>query len=184
EATYFTLPYGEENTMVPTDGFDAVAVGMGLGRNRFAEEIVRNALQANVPLLVDADGLYHAKTNLSLLHARKQPTVVTPHPGEMAMLLDISIGELLQTPFHYAKQLATEKHLYVVLKRAYTIITSPDGQQAVNRTGNQGLAKGGSGDVLSGILLATMMQHEDIFQALCNACYLHGAAADLQVKNG
>src|SRR5690625_4777116 len=78
---------------------------------------------------------------------------------------------------------ARDYQVYVVLKGRYTIITSPSGKQAVNRTGNPGLAKGGSGDVLTGITLAMVMQQDmDIFDALCNACFIHGASADLQVE--
>ncbi|MEN1970551.1 NAD(P)H-hydrate dehydratase [Lentibacillus sp. N15] len=178
EATYLIT----NNASISMDRYDAVAIGMGLGRDHAAETLVKQALQADVPIIIDADGLFHTKANQSLLSERVQPTIVTPHPGEMAMLLEISIAELLAKPFYYAQEFASRHQIYVVLKGKHTIITAPSGQQAVNQTGNQGLAKGGSGDVLSGIILAMLMQHENTFQALCNACFIHGAAADIQVQ--
>lgn len=181
EATYLKLDHSNES--ISLDHFDAIAIGMGLGRGRFAGKLVMQMVQtANVPLVIDADGLFHVKTDLSMLAKRSQPTIVTPHPGEMAMLLGIAIPELLVKPFHYAREFASSYQTYVVLKGKHTIITAPNGQQAVNQTGNQGLAKGGSGDVLSGIVLAMLMQHEHTFAALCNACFIHGAAADIQVE--
>ncbi|MFU0789217.1 bifunctional ADP-dependent NAD(P)H-hydrate dehydratase/NAD(P)H-hydrate epimerase [Virgibacillus proomii] len=163
-------------------GYHAVAIGMGIGRRTWTGELVQNVIDnANCPLIIDADGLYHLSQALSKLKERDQPTVITPHPGEMAMLLGVSIQELLQNPFRYASEFAKEYRTYVVLKGQYTMITSPDGKQAVNQTGNPGLSKGGSGDVLTGIILAMIMQKQDLFQALCNACFIHGLSADLLV---
>lgn len=96
-------------------------------------------------------------------------------------MLGITVPELLAAPFYYAHMFAEMYQVYVVLKGRYTIVTEPSGKQAVNTTGNPGLAKGGSGDVLAGIMLAMIMQKQSIFQALCNACFLHGMSADLLV---
>ncbi|WP_156290222.1 NAD(P)H-hydrate dehydratase [Oceanobacillus salinisoli] len=168
---------------VPISSYHAIALGIGMGRRKKTAELVRSITeQADSPLIIDADGLYHMKSALPVLKERQAPTVITPHPGEMAMLLDLSVSELLMAPFHYSMEFAKEYGVYVVLKGKYTIITSPDGKQMVNRTGNQGLAKGGSGDVLTGIVLAMILQHHDLFQSLCNACYLHGRSADIQVE--
>ena len=99
------------------------------------------------------------------------------------MLLGVSVRELLKQPFQYAKEFATAYRVYVVLKGRYTIVTSPEGVQMVNPTGNPGLAKGGSGDVLTGIALAMVMQKQSLLQALSNACYIHGMSADLLVQH-
>ncbi|MGP4107486.1 NAD(P)H-hydrate dehydratase [Virgibacillus sp. L01] len=186
EATYLEL--GETNgnlnndISIPFKSFDAVALGMGMGRQQVTGNLVRQTVEeAMCPLIVDADGLYHLTSLLDLVGNRQFPTIITPHPGEMAMLLNISVHELLVKPFTYSKIFAEKYHVYVVLKGRFTIITTPAGEQSVNRTGNVGLAKGGSGDVLSGIILAMVMQKQSVFKALCNACFVHGSAADILV---
>ncbi len=186
EATYLKL--GETNgnlnndIPIPFKSFDAVALGMGMGRQQITGNLVRQTVEeATCPLIVDADGVYHLKPLLDLVRNRKGPTIITPHPGEMAMLLDVSVPELLVKPFTYSKIFADKYQVYVVLKGRFTIITTPAGEQFVNRTGNVGLAKGGSGDVLSGIILAMVMQKQSVYEALCNACFVHGSAADILV---
>ncbi|WP_077324385.1 bifunctional ADP-dependent NAD(P)H-hydrate dehydratase/NAD(P)H-hydrate epimerase [Virgibacillus siamensis] len=170
-----------ENT-IPYENYDAVVLGMGLGRHETTRSQVKEAVsRVKGPLILDADGLFHIRNELNLLIDRTNPTVVTPHPGEMAMLTGVSAGDILQEPFSYAKTFAQTYGVYVVLKGTYTIVTAPDGRQSVNTTGNQGLAKGGSGDVLSGIILAMAMQHNDLYNALRNACYVHGKAADILI---
>jgi len=177
--------YVTNQSTIPLNDFDAVAIGIGMGRKEETGELAAEVLeQTEAPLVIDADGLYHLKTHLSKLKERTNPTVITPHPKEMATLLDITVQDLMQKPFHYAAHFAQEFGVYVVLKGKFTIITAPSGEQVVNDTGNQGLAKGGSGDVLTGILLAMIMQNQPIFEALCNTCYIHGKAADIQVEKG
>ncbi|GGB55557.1 NAD(P)H-hydrate dehydratase [Virgibacillus dakarensis] len=188
EATYLMVDdhneHGGKAAAIPFERFDCIVMGMGMGRDKEAERLVMHVLnEANCPVIVDADGLFHVKADPSILSKRSDPIIVTPHPGEMAMLLEVPIAELLEKPFHYSRAFAAIHQVYVVLKGKHTIITVPDGKQAVNQTGNQGLAKGGSGDVLSGIILAMVMQHKNIFQALCNACFVHGAAADLLIRD-
>ncbi|HLS07797.1 NAD(P)H-hydrate dehydratase [Lentibacillus sp.] len=182
EATYLTLDdtdgYLNGHTTIPFDDYDAAVIGMGLGRHAEAGKLVQQAVEAACSLIVDADGLYHLKPLLNRLRHRTQPVVLTPHPGEMSMLLDISVQELLQSPFAYAKTFAKNYQVYVVLKGMFTIITTPEGGQTVNTAGNQGLAKGGSGDVLSGIMLAMIMQRQTVTDALSNACFVHGKAAE------
>lgn len=187
EATYLTLSdtdgFLNDQASLPFDHYDAVVLGMGMGRQTQTGKLVQQAVEnAMCPLIVDADGLYHLKPLLDTLESRTNPVVLTPHPGEMAMLLDISVRELLQSPFSYTKQFAETYHVYVILKGMFTIITTPEGKQTVSTSGNQGLAKGGSGDVLSGITLAMMMQKQPLPDALCNACFVHGKAADLLIK--
>lgn len=172
---------GEQS--IPYDNFDAFALGMGLGRHETTRTLVTEAVQrAKGPLILDADGLFHIKNELELFKERTDPAIITPHPGEMAMLTGVSVPDILQEPFAYSKAFAQKYQVFVVLKGRYTIVTTPDGKQSVNTTGNQGLAKGGSGDVLSGIILAMLLQHNNLFDALCNACLVHGKAADLMVS--
>ncbi|KGP71888.1 bifunctional ADP-dependent NAD(P)H-hydrate dehydratase/NAD(P)H-hydrate epimerase [Pontibacillus yanchengensis] len=187
EATYTTLP--SEGGYISDIGsvdfsYDAIAIGMGMGRHSEAERMIQVALEKTQgALLIDADGLYALKGNLSSLKARQNPTILTPHPGEMATLLDVSIPELLHQPFAYSKAFAEEFQVYVVLKGAFTIITTPQGHQWVTVTGNPGMAKGGSGDVLAGILLAMVMQSQTVEEALCNGTWIHGYTADLLVQH-
>jgi len=187
EATYQKLPESNgfltNEKAIQLEKQDAIAIGIGMGRQEASGALVGDILdRANVPVVIDADGLFHLKSKLPILKERENETIITPHPGEMAMLMDISVSELLQAPFHYASAFASEFGVYVLLKGRYTIITAPNGYQAVNHTGNPGLAKGGTGDVLTGVVLAQVMQRQTIFEALCNACFLHGSAADMQVE--
>lgn len=188
ETTYLTLSETNGslngNHGILFENYDAVVLGMGLGRKQVTETLVTDTMEkAMCTLILDADGLYHIKSKHHLLQKRTHPTVITPHPGEMGMLLDVSVKRLLEKPFFYSKMFAEKYQIYVVLKGEYTIITSPDGKQAVNVVGNPGLAKGGTGDVLSGIILSMVMQrdNQDLFAALCNACFVHGKAADILV---
>ncbi|KHE66755.1 hypothetical protein LD39_21125 [Halobacillus sp. BBL2006] len=104
--------------------------------------------------------------------------MLTPHPGEFAHLTGLSIQDVLRSPFSYSREFADEYGVYLVLKGPSTIITAPDGVQRVDVSGNAGLAKGGSGDVLSGILFAMMLQTGSLMDALSNGCVLHGYTAE------
>ncbi|MFC0302322.1 NAD(P)H-hydrate dehydratase [Virgibacillus soli] len=173
-----------QNKPAFSDKLQAVAIGVGIGRNPNTAKVIKEAIEhVSCPLIVDADGLYHLSQMQHVLKQRSSPTIITPHTGEMARLLGVSIEKLMQRPFHYAREYATTYQTYVILKGRHTIITSPTGEQAVNMTGNPGLAKGGSGDVLTGIITAMVMQKMSIFQALCNACFVHGMSADILVAD-
>jgi yjeF C-terminal region, hydroxyethylthiazole kinase-related/yjeF N-terminal region len=164
-------------------GLSGVAIGPGLGREPGAGELVRQVLEEDdCPCVIDADGIYHLSRMKELLLHRKNPVVLTPHPGEMAMLLDKPVAEIESDRFHFSEQFAGKYGVYLVLKGKYTIITAPDGRQIVNPTGNASLAKGGSGDVLTGIVFAFLLQNKDPLNAVCNAVYLHGALADDLVR--
>lgn len=161
-------------------GKDGVAVGVGMGRDPRSEKIVETLLtNTEARLLIDADGLYHLQSLLPALKAREGETVLTPHLGEMARLLNREIAEVKQNPFSLSRSFAREYGVYLVLKGPATIITTPEGGQVVETSGNEGLSKGGSGDVLTGILLTMMMQHSSLKEALSNGCFLHGRTAEL-----
>jgi hydroxyethylthiazole kinase-like uncharacterized protein yjeF len=159
--------------------YDGVAIGMGMGRDEESLPVIRQVLEkSSAPVLIDADGLYHIKDLLDELSQRNAPTILTPHPGEMAHILGITVPELLARPFEWSQRLASGHGVYVVLKGPSTIITTPEGVQFVDTSGNAGLAKGGSGDVLSGVLIAMIMQTSSISDALCNGCFIHGKTAE------
>ncbi|KAB8137957.1 NAD(P)H-hydrate dehydratase [Gracilibacillus oryzae] len=165
--------------------FDGLAIGMGMGRDEVTANFSQKLIQAlDMPMVIDADGLHHLKPILNTVSERNHPIIITPHFGEMAMLTGYTIDEMKRKPFSIAKEFADQYQLYVVLKGKFTIITSPYGDQIVNDTGNAGLAKGGTGDVLSGILLAMIMQNQSTMAALGNACYIHGLSAEMRVKSG
>ncbi|UOQ44352.1 NAD(P)H-hydrate dehydratase [Halobacillus salinarum] len=184
EATF--LPMNEKDGAITGHAvedfqqFDGVAVGMGIGRNSEVQELMSELLaELNVPLLIDADGLYQVKELLEDVEVRSAPIVLTPHPGEFAHLTGEPISKVMQSPFAYSKEFACSHGVYLVLKGPATIITSPEGDQRVDVSGNAGLAKGGTGDVLSGILLAMMLQSESFMDGLCNGCFIHGSTAEL-----
>jgi len=171
---YFTgdIPFHEVD-------FDVIAIGPGIGRTDSIKRVVEDAFQQNVPIIIDADGLFHF--NKELAKMRTAPTIITPHPGEMARLGGTSIQFVEENRFSVSRQFAMENNVYVVLKGPYTIVTTPAGDQFVNTTGNPALAKGGSGDVLTGIILALIKQAATIQEAISNAVYIHGRTADILV---
>ncbi|MCO7128219.1 NAD(P)H-hydrate dehydratase [Sporolactobacillus shoreicorticis] len=171
---------------ISLDGVSGVVIGPGLGRQSHEETLVCQVVEESgaIPCVIDADALIHLKHHLDLLPRRSVPAVLSPHPGEMAALTGNTVKEIESTRFDCSKAFAEKYHVYLVLKGKYTIITAPDGRQMVNPTGNAALAKGGSGDILTGILLAFLLQHEQVMDAVCNAVYVHGAAADNLVDGG
>lgn len=185
EATYVPCPSenGQFSGELPLQlGFDGIGIGPGVGRGEGGRHIVERLLQeVSSPLVVDADGLYALNRLQDVLRERQASTVLTPHPGEMAYLCGTSIQQVHNNRFQVSRQYAMNHGVYLVLKGPYTIVATPDGQQYVNTTGNAALAKGGTGDVLTGLILAFIMQHADLQAAVSNAVYLHGQAADALV---
>ncbi|WP_281659367.1 NAD(P)H-hydrate dehydratase [Halobacillus sp. Cin3] len=183
-------PYVQEATFVEREtmelsAYDGVAAGMGIGRGADARALVHHVVtHTKGALLIDADGLYVLKDFLGELEKREEPTILTPHPGEFAHLTGRSIKDVLLSPFSLAEAFARRYGVYLVLKGPSTIITAPDGEQRVDVTGNSGLAKGGSGDALAGILLTMLMQSESMLDGLSSGCVLHGHTADRVVQQG
>jgi ADP-dependent NAD(P)H-hydrate dehydratase / NAD(P)H-hydrate epimerase len=160
---------------------DAVALGPGLGQTNetraFVSEFVRRCPK---PLLVDADGLNAlAAGGIEAVKERSHATILTPHPGEMARLLGQATREVQADRVAAARTLAQKTGAVVVLKGQRTVIADPAGRVAINPTGNPGLAKAGSGDVLAGIGGALAARGLDAWQAAVAAVYLHGLAGDL-----
>ena len=159
-------------------GCDAVLLGCGLGRSEETDKLSRRLLTIAKPLLLDADGINALTGHIDTLeHRRGLPTVLTPHEGEFARIGDLTPGREKA-----ALQFAREHGVVLVLKGPRTVIAAPDGRMAVNPTGNCGMAKGGSGDVLSGMVLSLLGQRMDAFDAACCGVYLHGLAGDLAAR--
>jgi len=168
------------------DEADIGVLGPGLSQHGEVLEFVRLALpQSKKPLVLDADGLNAFAGNLAGLgkaqKTRGAGLVLTPHAGEMARLLGRSAQAVQQNRNAAACEAARLSHTVVVLKGAGTLVT--DGERLYqNKTGNPGMATGGTGDVLSGLIAALIGQHMDTFEAACLGVYLHGLAGDLAAK--
>ncbi|WP_458415006.1 NAD(P)H-hydrate dehydratase [Schinkia sp. CFF1] len=163
--------------------FDAVAFGPGVGRENGGEKILSTLLDnVKAPLIVDADGLFYLAKLKEKLKKRPYPTIITPHTGEFARLTGYSHTEIEKNRFGLSREFAVEYGVYLVLKGPYSIVTTPTGMQFVNTSGNAALAKGGTGDVLTGIILAFVMNHTCLQEAISNAVYVHGKAADVLVN--
>ncbi|HEV7734934.1 MAG TPA: NAD(P)H-hydrate dehydratase [Candidatus Binatia bacterium] len=187
EAMTEALPDGSDGTAALGDGAvvarllagrGAVVCGPGLGLNDATRALVRHVVaHATAPLVLDADGL-NAVAGTSALADRSGPTVITPHPGEMARLLSTDTATVQADRLGVARRLASRDGVVVVLKGAGTIVATPDGDAALCPTGNPGMASGGMGDVLSGVVGALLAQGLTPFDAACFAVFAHGAAAD------
>jgi NAD(P)H-hydrate epimerase len=163
------------------EGKSVLAIGPGLGQNKQTQEFIRTIVeQTDLPIVLDADGLNaFAKDGASLRKRKTKFLAVTPHPGEMARLMGVSTKEVQADRLKAARESAVKWNAYVVLKGFHTIVASPMGDVFINTTGNTGLAKGGTGDVLTGVLAALTGQFgtEDWHRVLTLGVYLHGAAA-------
>jgi len=160
---------------------DVIACGPGLGRGPCVTEFVRALLdRATVPLVLDADAItVLADDPAGLVGREERDVIITPHPGEMARLIGSSIEEVQANRIDVATDFATTHRVYVVLKGHRTVIATPDGHIFINPTGNAGMATGGTGDVLTGMIAAWVGQLLDAEAACRLAVFLHGAAGDL-----
>ena len=163
-----------------------LAIGPGLGTSPEAAEFVVGLLsRSRLPSVVDADALnaLSKQPELILEIAKDRTLVLTPHPGEMSRLTGLSIVEIEAKRLEIAREFATKYQLTLVLKGWRTLIAHPNGSVAVNTTGNPGMAKGGSGDLLTGMVAALLSQNpKDPARAVEAAVYLHGLAADITVR--
>ena len=162
-------------------GKDALAVGPGLSRDPRTARLVRGLVQTtDLPLVIDADGLNALSEDPSvLLRKRSVSMVLTPHPGEMARLSGLAIAAIEGDRLGAAAAFAAHYNVYLILKGARTVIAAPDGRIAINGSGNPGMASGGMGDVLSGMLVALLGQGYEPFSACKLGVFVHGFAADL-----
>jgi NAD(P)H-hydrate epimerase len=169
-----------------TAGKTVLAIGPGLGQNPETVKFVTGLLSAtNIPAVIDADALniLAAKPVLLTKLTKGRTLVLTPHPGEMARLAGVTVAEVQADRLGVARSFAQRTGVTLVLKGARTLIAHPDGRVAVNTTGNPGMAKGGSGDLLTGLIAGLLAQYPaEAARAVEAAVYLHGLAADLTVR--
>jgi len=167
-------------------GKSVLAIGPGIGQNAETVKFVTGLLAATkIPAVIDADALniLAAKPVLLAKLAKGRTVVLTPHPGEMARLAGTTVAEIQANRLEVARGFAERFGVTLVLKGARTLIAHPDGQVAVNTTGNPGMAKGGSGDLLTGLVAGLLAQHPgNAARAVEAAVYLHGLAADMAVR--
>jgi NAD(P)H-hydrate epimerase len=186
---YMTEPLDEAGGTVTGDAVDQVlelrqdviACGPGLGRESGVADFVYGLLdRSTVPLVIDADAITVLAADPGRLMGREErDVIITPHPGEMARLVGSTTEEVQANRIEVAANFATTHHLYVVLKGHRTLIATPEGHVFINPTGNPGLATGGTGDVLTGMIAAWLAQLLDAEAACRLAVFLHGAAADV-----
>lgn len=166
------------------EGKRAIAVGPGAGQDEEAQQFLRAFTdRCEVPVILDADGLNAFAGHVNQLTPIRHPLILTPHPGEMARLAQQSIAEIQGNRINVARWFAQEHGCYLVLKGHRTVIAEPNGEVWINVTGNAGMATGGTGDVLTGIIAGFVSQYpEHMAAAVIAAVYLHGLAGDLAVE--
>ena len=164
---------------------DVLAVGPGLGTAEATKEVIRDILQGcGKPVVIDADALTALVGHTEILSKMKCPRIITPHPAEMARLIDAAAADVDARRLAVASRYAVEWQTVVVLKGAPTVVATPEGVAYLNTTGNEGMATGGSGDVLTGIIAALLGQGLSAAEAAVLGVYLHGLAGDLAAENG
>ncbi|MBQ3150163.1 MAG: NAD(P)H-hydrate dehydratase [Clostridia bacterium] len=164
------------------DSFDAVVIGCGLSKTLGTRETVEAVIKnAKCPVIIDADGINCVAENIDILKEAKCKICMTPHPGEMARLTALSIDAILKNPVEVAKAFAKKYSVTLVLKGANTIVAHPDSDAVyINENGNSGLSKGGSGDLLAGILAGFVAQRVRLPAEA--AVFIHGMCADATAK--
>ncbi|MFC1645785.1 NAD(P)H-hydrate dehydratase [Candidatus Omnitrophota bacterium] len=201
EIMTFPLPETEEGTLSKVsfgkinkflDKVNVLVIGPGLSRNIQTQRLIRRTiLESRIQTVIDADGINawigfmdKFKVGISCLPVSKSNLrIITPHPGEIARLLDIKAKDVQKKRKEVAKNFAEEYNVIVVLKGYLTIVAAPFGSMYVNKTGNSGMSTAGSGDVLDGIISSFLAQGLTSFEAAKLGVYLHGLAGDLAAKD-
>jgi len=163
--------------------YAAIAIGPGLSfqanTKKFILKIISTSTQ---PLVIDADGINALKNNLHILKKTETPKILTPHPGEMARMLEESKSMVEKNRKKIASEFARKYHCTLLIKGNQTVVAAQDGKVYVNKTGNPGMATAGSGDVLTGMITAFLGQGLNSFAACKYAVFLHGKAGDLAAQ--
>jgi len=161
----------------------AVIIGPGVGTFKETQTLILKLLRTlDIPVIVDADGLTALSSQSKLLPISNRSLILTPHPGEMARLTRSSSKEIQEDRISISRSFSQSNHLYLVLKGYRTLIATPKGEVFINPTGNPGMASGGTGDVLTGMIGGFLSQGFDIVQSLQISVYLHGRAGDLMAQ--
>jgi NAD(P)H-hydrate epimerase len=177
-------PAGLETLLEASGNAEAIAIGPGIGTDHRTRNLELAFLaEVEKPTVIDADGVSNLAGKLALLSRAKTPLVLTPHPGEFSRLTGLKTEDVNADRVGISRRFATERKVVLVLKGASTVIAAPGGRVFINPTGNSGLAKGGTGDVLTGLIAGLMAQGMSPFDAACAGVFLHGLAADIAVQS-
>ncbi len=189
EIIFYPLPSTKEGTFAEEGAErviefskekNAVLIGPGLSQHPSTINFVKKVLpNINVPMVIDADGLNAISDHPGILRMCKGTPVLTPHPGEMSRLIKKSTKEIQQEREQCAVDFARQMGVVVVLKGYHTVIASPEGDYSINTTGGHGLSKGGTGDVLAGLIAGLIAQGMSPYHASQLGVWLHGRAGDL-----
>ncbi len=164
---------------------NVIALGPGISRQqKSAKLVLRLVREINLPMVIDADGLNAISEDCSVLLEKASPAMIlTPHPGEMARLVGLTVSQVEADRIGVASRFAQQYRVYMVLKGARSVIASPDGEISINGSGNPGMATGGMGDVLTGLISALLCQGYPPFDACRLGVFVHGYSADLVAKD-
>lgn len=174
------IPEVMVHSSMPEGKWTAIMAGCGMGRTATTREQVLQLLETStVPLILDADAITVLADHIDAIMSATCPVVLTPHPGELSMLLGLKVDDVQEDRMGMATLAANKLGAILVLKGAGTIVAAPGGAMAVNLTGNPGMASGGSGDVLAGMIAGLAGQGIAPFEAACAGVWLHGRAGDL-----
>lgn len=166
-----------------SQNLSAVAMGPGISQNKETQHLVRNLItKLNKPIILDADGITAVAGHAEIFKDLKAPIVMTPHPGEMAKLTGKDIAEIQNNRKDVALSTAALYNTVLVLKGRNTIVAGPKGELYENQTGNAGMATGGTGDVLTGMIAGFTAQGLDVFSASVLGVYFHGLAGDAAAR--
>lgn len=155
-----------------------ILIGPGIGRAKNYSFILEHLLEGSLPVVIDADGIHHLTVVGDALKESKTPVVITPHFAEFSQLIDVPREDILRDPIGYGQRFATEYQVVVVLKGYRTMVFGTNGEIWFNSTGNPGMATGGSGDVLAGMIAGIAGQNVNLFEAARAGVFYHGKAGD------
>ncbi len=173
----------EKELLAFSEKCNCLAIGPGISQNKETQSLIRNIIaKVEKPVVLDADGINAFAVHSELLKNVKSSLVLTPHPGEMARLIGKERDEIQKNRKDVALGFASEYNTVLVLKGHETVVASPGGEYYINQTGNPGMATGGTGDVLTGIITGFIAQGITPFEASILAVYFHGLAGDLVAK--
>jgi NAD(P)H-hydrate epimerase len=173
----------EKELLIFSEKISVMAIGPGISQNKETQHLVRNFItKLGKPIVLDADGINAVVGHTDVFKSAKAPIVITPHPGEMARLIGKDVSEVQSNRKNIALEAANLYNTVLVLKGHNTIVAAPNGDLYENRTGNPGMATGGTGDVLTGMIAGFTAQGLDLFTASVLGVYFHGLAGDAAAR--
>lgn len=162
---------------------NSILIGCGMSQSAANKNLLKFVIKnAACPVIVDADGINMLSHSIDILREAKASVILTPHPKEMSRLTGKTVAVIENNREQTASDFAKEYGVYLVLKGHETVVAAPSGETYINHTGNSGMATGGSGDTLSGIMAARLAYEKDVLKAVCDSVYIHGLCGDLAAE--